>query len=129
MLLFLTSLKEVTLLATLKIHSSFHKFFDQSEYTADFNNYNDVLFYLQSMHSKFNNYMRSVHDMQTEESFAFLDEQLNMITTDQYHVKTIKEGDTIYLAPVLVGGGGKRGGLFLLLAVAVMFYIFRLLVV
>ena len=120
MLLFLTSLKEVTLLATLKIHSSFHKFFDQSEYTADFNNYNDVLFYLQSMHSKFNNYMRSVHDMQTEESFAFLDEQLNMITTDQYHVKTIKEGDTIYLAPVLVGGGGKRGGLFLLLAVGIM---------
>ena len=54
------------------------------------------------MHSKFNNYMRSVHDLQTEESFAFLDQNLNMITTDQYHVKTVKEGDIIYLAPVLL---------------------------
>ena len=120
MLLFLTSLKEVTLLATLKIHSSFQKYFDNSEYIADFNNYNDVLFYLQSMHTKFNNYMRSVHDLQSEESFAFLDEQLNMITVDQYHVKHIKEGSTIYLAPVIVGGGGKRGGLLLLLGIGIM---------
>ena len=73
------------MLATLKIHSSFQKYFDNSEYIADFNNYNDVLFYLQSMHTKFNNYMRSVHDLQSEESFAFLDEQLNMITVDQYN--------------------------------------------
>ena len=120
MLLSLTSLKEVTLLATLKIHSCFHKFFDQSEYTADFDNYHDILFYLQSMHTKFNNYMRSVHDMQAEESFALLDDDLNMITTDQYHVKHIKEGATIYLAPVIVGGGGKRGGLLLLIGIGIM---------
>jgi len=120
MLLSLTSLKEVTLLATLKIHSSFHKYFDDVEYSADFNNYNDILFYLQSMHSKFNNYMRQVHDMQSDESFTFLDSDLNMITADQYHIKIIKEGDTVHLAPVLVGGGGKRGGLFLLLAVGIM---------
>jgi len=120
MLLSLTSLKEITLLATLKIHSSFHKFFDKSEYTADFTNYNDILFYLQSMHSKFNNYMRSVHDLQTEESFSFLDKNLNMITADQYHVKTIKDGDVIYLAPVLVGGGGKRGGLLLIIGLGIM---------
>ena len=120
MLLSLTSLKEVTLLATLKIHSSFHKYFNDVEYSADFNNYNDILFYLQSMHSKFNNYMRQVHDMQSDESFTFLDSDLNMITADQYHVKIIKEGDTVHLAPVLVGGGGKRGGLFLLLAVGIM---------
>ena len=107
------------MLATLKIHSSFNQFFDKSEYTADFSTYNDVLFYLQSMHSKFNNYMRSVHDLQTEESFAFLDQNLNMITTDQYHVKTVKEGDIIYLAPVLVGGGGKRGGLLLLIGIGI----------
>lgn len=108
------------MLATLKIHSSFHKFFDKSEYTADFTNYNDILFYLQSMHSKFNNYMRSVHDLQTEESFSFLDKNLNMITADQYHVKTIKDGDVIYLAPVLVGGGGKRGGLLLIIGLGIM---------
>lgn len=119
MLLSLTSLKEVTLLATLKIHSCFNQFFDKSEYTADFSTYNDILFYLQSMHSKFNSYMRSVHDLQTEESFAFLDQNLNMITTDQYHVKTVKEGDIIYLAPVLVGGGGKRGSLLLLIGIGI----------
>ncbi len=107
------------MLATLKIHSCFNQFFDKSEYTADFNNYNDIIFYLQSMHSKFNNYMRSVHDLQTEESFAFLDKNLNMVTTDQYHVKTVKEGDTIYLAPVLVGGGGKRGSLLLLIGIGI----------
>ena len=120
MLLSLTSLKEITLLATLKIHSSFNKFFDQSEYVADFNNYNDIIFYLQSMHGKFKNYMRSVHDLQTEESFALLDKNLNMITTDQYHVKTIRDGDVVYLAPVLVGGGGKRGGLLLLIGIGIM---------
>jgi len=64
--------------------------------------------------------MRSVHDLQTEESFALLDSNLNMITTDQYHVKTVKDGDVIFLAPVIVGGGGKRGGLLLLLGIGIM---------
>lgn len=120
MLLSLTSLKEVTLLATVKIHSSFNSYFDDSQYTIDLSTYNDLLFYLQSMHPRFNNYMRQVHDLQTDESFAFLDNDLNMITSDQYHVKHVKGGDTIYLAPVVIGGGGKRGGLLLLIGLGIM---------
>jgi len=117
MLLSLTSLKEVTLLATLKIHSAYHKFFDKTEYVADFNNYHDILFYLQSMHSRFNTYIRQITNS-TEESFAFLDKNLNVVSLDCYHIKHIKEGDTIYLAPLIVGGGGKRGTFLLLIAAA-----------
>ena len=105
------------MLATLKIHSSYHKFFDKIEYTADFNNYHDILFYLQSMHSRFNSYIRQLTN-NTDESFAFLDKDLNVIPIDSYHIKHIKEGDTIYLAPLIVGGGGKRGGFLLLIAAA-----------
>ena len=108
------------MLATVKIHSSFNSYFDDSQYTIDLSTYNDLLFYLQSMHPRFNNYMRQVHDLQTDESFAFLDNDLNMITSDQYHVKHVKDGDTIYLAPVVVGGGGKRGGLLLLIGLGIM---------
>ena len=117
MLLSLTSLKEVTLLATLKIHSSFHKFFDQSEYVADFNNYHDVMFYLQSMHLKFNSYIKQLNN-NLDESFCFLDKDLNIVPIESFHIKHIKEGDIIYLAPLIVGGGGKRGGFLLLLAAA-----------
>ncbi len=117
MLLSLTSLKEVTLLATLKIHSAYHKFFDKTEYVADFNNYHDILFYLQSMHSKFNTYIKQVSG-DADESFAFLDSKLNIVSIDSYHMKHIKEGDTVYLAPLIVGGGGKRGSFLLLVAAA-----------
>ena len=117
MLLSLTSLKEVTLLATLKIHSAYHKFFDKTEYVADFNNYHDILFYLQSMHSKFNTYIKQVSG-DADESFAFLDSKLNIVSIDSYHMKHIKEGDTVYLAPLIVGGGGKRGSFLLLIAAA-----------
>ena len=117
MRLSLTSLKEVTLLATLKIHSSFHNFFDKSEYVADFNNYHDILFYLQSMHNKFNTYIKQLAQ-NSDESFAFLDKDLNVIPVDSYHIKHIKEGETIYLAPLIVGGGGKRGSFLLLVAAA-----------
>ena len=117
MLLSLTSLKEVTLLATLKIHSSFHKYFDKTEYTADFNNYHDILFYLQSMHRKFNSYINQLNT-NNDESFAFLDKDLNVVSIDSYHIKHIKEGETVYLAPLIVGGGGKRGTILLLIAAA-----------
>ena len=105
------------MLATLKIHSSFHKFFDQSEYVADFNNYHDILFYLQSMHGKFNKYIRQI-SQGSDESFAFLDKNLNVIPIESYHILRIKEGDTVYLAPLIVGGGGKRGSFLLLIAAA-----------
>lgn len=105
------------MLATLKIHSAYHKFFDKTEYTADFNNYHDILFYLQSMHSRFNSYIRQLTN-NTDESFAFLDKDLNVVPIDSFHIKHIKEGDTIYLAPLIVGGGGKRGTFLLLIAAA-----------
>ena len=105
------------MLATLKIHSSFHKFFDKSEYVADFNNYHDILFYLQSMHGKFNTYIKQL-TQNSDESFAFLDKNLNVIPIESYHILRIKEGDTVHLAPLIVGGGGKRGSFLLLIAAA-----------
>ena len=63
--------------------------------------------------------MQMMINNQVDEAFAFLDKKLNMITCDQYHIKTVKEGDTIYIAPVIVGAGGKRGSMFLLMAAAV----------
>ena len=88
MRLYLTSLKEVTLLATLKIHSSFHKYFDESKYIADFNNYHDVMFYLQSMHLKFNSYIKQLNN-NLDESFCFLDKDLK--NNHKEFLNTIKQ--------------------------------------
>ena len=103
--------------ATVKIHSSLHKYFDQKELQADFNTYYDLVPYLSAMHPRFNHYMRMVNWGESDEGFAFLDKNLNIVTEEELHIKRVHEGDTIYLAPVIVGGGGKKGGLLAAVAV------------
>lgn len=107
------------MLATIKVHSSFHKYFNQQEIRADFNTYNDIFHYLHSMHPAFNNYMNMISWGHTDESFALLDKDLNIVTNEEYHIRRVREDDVIYLAPVIVGGGGKRGGLLALLAIGI----------
>lgn len=103
------------MLATLKIHSSLQKFFDAPEYRADFGNFFDVMFYLNSMHPRFKKYANELGDSPTvDESFCLMDSKLNLIDIDSYHIKKVKEDDTIYLVPLVGGGGGKRGTMFLL---------------
>jgi len=107
------------LLATIKVHSSYSKFFDQSEYRADLNTYSDILSYLESMHPKFNHYINMINCGQADEGFAILDSKLNTVTDQDMYIKRVKDGDTIYLAPIIAGGGGKRGGLLALVAIGV----------
>ena len=104
--------------ATVKVHSSLHKYFNQTEFRADFNTYFDLIPYLSAMHPRFNHYMRMVNWGESEEGFAFLDKDLNVVTEEELHIRRIHEDDIIYLAPVIVGGGGKKGGLLALVAVA-----------
>lgn len=103
--------------ATVKVHSSLHKYFDQTEFRADFNTYYDLIPYLSAMHPRFNHYMRMVNWGESEEGFAFLDKDLNVVTEEELHIRRVHENDTIYLAPVIVGGGGKKGGLLAAIAV------------
>ena len=100
------------MLATIKIHSAFRDYFTDLEYKADFNTYFDVISYLKAMHPKFNHYMNMIDHGQSEETFALLDSDYKVITQQDLFIKKVKEDSDIYLVPMIVGGGGKRGGLF-----------------
>ena len=117
MLLSLISLRKNTLQATVKVHSSLHKYFDQTEFRADFNTYYDLIPYFSAMHPRFNHYMRMVNWGESDEGFAFLDKNLNVVTEEELHIRRVHKDDVIYLAPVIVGGGGKKGGLLAMVAV------------
>lgn len=105
------------MLINLKVHSSFSKFFDDSSYRFDADVPNDILHYLEGVHPRFRKYIKQIESNESEESFAFVDEKMKVIGRDAFHIKTFKEGETVYLAPVVAGGGGKRG-LFILAAFA-----------
>lgn len=105
------------MLTTLKIHSSFKEYFTDLEYKADFTLYTDVISYLKAMHPKFNHYMNQIDSNISDETYALLDNDLNIVTQEDLLIKKIKEGSTIYLTPMIVGGGGKRGGLFAVAAI------------
>lgn len=105
------------MLTTLKIHSSFKEYFTDLEYKADFTLYTDVISYLRSMHPKFNHYMNQIDSNISDETYALLDNDLNIVTQEDLLIKKVKEGSTIYLTPMIVGGGGKRGGLFAVAAI------------
>ena len=105
------------MLINLKVHSSFNKFFDDSSYRLDADVPNDILYYLEGVHPRFRKYMKQIESNDAEESFAFVDEKMRVTGRDAFHIKTFKEDETVYLAPIVAGGGGKRG-LFILAAFA-----------
>ena len=106
------------MLATIKVHSSLHKYFDQTELRADFNTFHDLIPYLSAMHPRFKHYMDMVNWGESNESFAFLDKNLTAVSFEELHIKRVHEDDVIYLAPVIVGGGGKKGNLLAIVAFA-----------
>lgn len=73
------------------------------------------------MQPKFINYLRQQDSIGVEESYALLDSNLTLITPDDLLIKRFNEGDTIYVVPAIMGGGGKRGGLLAVAALASVF--------
>lgn len=106
------------MLIKIKPHSSFYEFFDKSEYTADLTTYYDLIFYLNGIHKRFINYLNAQKNQGLEEGFVFLDKNLREITPDQLKFRHIKKDDIVHIVPAIVGGGGKRGGILSVLAIA-----------
>lgn len=111
------------MLVTIKPHSAFKNFFYEKEYKADLKTYNDIFFYLNGMHKHFVNYLRKQKAQGINEGFVLLDKNLKVINPDEFRFKHLKDGDTIHIVPAIVGGGGKRGGLLAILAVAAFVFI------
>ena len=100
------------MLATIKISPTFKDYFNELEYKVAVESYYDLEFYLRSMHKRFSDYMAQIKSGQSQEGFAYLDENLEVVDPQSFSLKKIKDGDTIYVAPVVCGGGGKKGMIF-----------------
>lgn len=106
------------MLVTIKPHSSLSKFFTDKECTIDVKSYIDIVYYLHSMQPAFIQYLRKQKLNNCEESYVFLDKNLKIMNIDELVMRKAKENDVVYIVPAIIGGGGKRGGLFAILAIA-----------
>ena len=104
---------------TLKINSVFKNHFDQPEYQVDVSSYYDIEFYLKSIHPRFRNYITQIKIGEAEESFAYVNSNLEVIDKATFALKKVKDDEVIYLVPVIVGGGGSKG-FFVVAAFAVL---------
>ena len=109
------------MIITIKPHSVYKNLFTSLELRADFNTYYDILFYLNAMQNKFIQYVSRQKENNIEESFTFLDKNLREINSSELQIRKVKEGDILHIVPAIIGGGGKRGGLFAILAFAAFF--------
>jgi predicted phage tail protein len=107
------------MLITLKPHSTFSEFFTEKEYKVEVNNYYDIEFYLQGTHPRFKHYISKIKQGISNESFTYVTEDFKVIKRDEYTLKKIKEDSVIYIAPVVTGGGGRRGQLIAAIGLAV----------
>ena len=113
------SLRNHILLINVKIHSSFKQYFEGTDFMVDAYNPDSLNDYLRAVHPKFGNYIRQIESGEAEESYRLVDSNYNLIENDSFGLKRFREGDIVYVAPLVSGGGGKRGNLLLLLAFAV----------
>ena len=107
---------------TIKPVGSMKSFFAEDEYTIDVKNCIDVVLYIQSMHPKLGLFMKQAQVLATFEDFCFLDKKGNIIDPQLFPYHKFKEDDLIYIAPVIVGAGGKTGTIVMiavLVAVAI----------
>ena len=107
---------------TIKPVGSMKSFFAEDEYTIDVKNCIDVVLYIQSMHPKLGLFMKQAQVLATFEDFCFLDKKGNIIYPQLFPYHQFKEDDLIYIAPVIVGAGGKTGTIVMiavLVAVAI----------
>ena len=91
-------------------------FFAEDEYTIDVKNCVDVVLYIQSMHPKLGLFMKQAQVLATFEDFCFLDKKGNIIDPQLFPYYKFREDDVIYIAPVIVGAGGKTGTVILIAA-------------
>ena len=103
----------------IKIHSAFAPYFDKNEYSVDAHNPDSLNDYLRAVHPKFGKYIRQIESGDADESYSLVDSNFKVIENDAFGLKKFREGDTVYLAPLVGGGGGKRGTILLLMAFAV----------
>ena len=107
---------------TIKPVGSMKSFFAEDEYTIDVIYCADVVLYIQSMHPKLGLFMKQAQVLATFEDFCFLDKKGNIIDPHLFPYHKFKEDDLIYIAPVIVGAGGKTGTIVIiavLIAVAI----------
>lgn len=111
------------MLVNVKIHSVYDKYFASRNLQADLSSYAELMSYLSTMHPKFIQYIRQSKQTGLDEGFVLLDSKLKEVSTDALLMKKLKEDDTVYIVPAIIGGGGKRGSLLSLVAVASFFII------
>lgn len=104
------------MIISIKPHSSIQKFFRGTDLKVDIAAYSDLLYYISSMHPDFITYVKQQVENNLQETFSFLDKNLKEISKDDMYMRRPKENDVIYIVPVIVGGGGKRGAGALILA-------------
>ena len=111
------------MLVTIKPHSSLQSYFIGGDISINLDSYSEVLDYLAVMQPAFIYYTKQLIAEGLQESFVFLDENLNEIPKEDLLVKRFKDDTTIHIVPVVMGGGGKRGGVLAILAAAALFVI------
>jgi len=111
------------LLIKIHIHSSLDSLFSSSYLEADLTHYIDIMRYFSTMHPRFVNYIRQQDSTGLDEGYALLDKSLNVISSNDLLIKRFKDGDELYIVPAIIGGGGKRGGLLALAALAAVFVV------
>ena len=107
------------MIITLKPHSTFSKFFNEKDYKIEITSYYDIEFYLASVHPRFSKYMSQIKQGFSVESFCYITQDLKLIKRDELNLKKPKEGSVVYIAPVVTGGGGRRGTLIAAVGLAV----------
>ena len=94
---------------TIKPVGAMKSFFAEDEYMIDVKNCIDVVLYIQSMHPKLGLFMKQAQALATFEDFCFLDKEGNIINPQLFPFYKFEDDDLIYIAPVIVGAGGKAG--------------------
>ena len=111
------------MIISIKPHSSIQKFFRGTDLKVDIAAYSDLLYYINSMHPDFIKYIKQQVENNLEEAFSFLDKNLKEITKDEMYMRRPKENDIIYIVPVILGGGGKRGVGAIIAAAAFIYFL------
>ena len=104
------------MLATVKISPTFKDYFNDLEYQVDASSLYDIESYLSAMHPKFKTYITQIKNGSSQENISYLNSDLQIIEKQNYPFKKIKDGEVIYVAPLVCGGGGKKGMIIAMVA-------------